>query len=351
MVAATALHDVFEGQIAACRQLGSPFTAELLDILLRQAQRGGVLAEMLAAWSGDPVADALLLRLAGSLHALVLSEATPGLKACYPGGPLEGDGQALQAAVDSALVEHRTHIEHYLLSPPQTNEPMRSAVLLGGFLTIAHETQQPLRLLEIGASAGLNMIWDCYRYELGDLSFGRHDSPVLLKADWSGSLPAATMPEIKSRAACDRAPIDLRDPEQQTRLRSYVWADQRLRLARLDGAIKLAVELGIEVDRADAGDWLARQLENAVDGVATVVYHSVMWQYLPTATQQRVTALIDRAGRRTMPHAPLAWLRFEPRPDFASYELRLSLWQSGQRGDRLLALAHPHGTRIDWLAD
>lgn len=351
MSLSTELHDAFEGQMAACRQLGSPFTAELLNVLRQKAELGGILAEMINSWPGDPAADALPLRLAGAFHALVLTDASPSLKACYPNGRQEGDARALDMAVETALVEHRAHIAHYLLSPPQTNEPMRSAVLLGGFLTIANETNLPLRLLEIGASAGLNMIWDRYQYELGTHAFGWRESPVVLRADWSGTFPAAAMPEIISRTACDRAPIDIHDPEQQLRLRSYVWADQAARLSRLDGAINQAIVAGIHVDQADAGDWLAQQLTRESEGVATVIYHSVMWQYLPQATQQRLAEMIQRAGGRATGRSPLAWLRFEPRPDFSAFELRLTCWRGGGGENRLLARAHPHGATIEWLAD
>jgi hypothetical protein len=216
-------------------------------------------------------------------------------------------------------------------------------------LTIATELALPLRLLEIGASAGLNQIWDLYRYQLGHHAIGPEGSSVTLATDWRGAVPPGGMPVVAARAACDQAPIDLRDPEQRLRLRSYVWADQLERLARLDAAIDLALASGIHVERADASEWLARQLSDALPGAATVVYHSVMWQYMPPETQRGLIDLFDAVGRRAAIETPLAWLRFEPWSAADVFELRLTIWRGGAGRERLLARAHPHGAKVDWL--
>ena len=93
----------------------------------------------------------------------------------------------------------------YIDSPPQTNEVVRSAVLLGGFLVIAAATQMPLALYELGASAGLNMLFDRYAYDLGDgRKWGDASSPVKIAAPWSGAAPALDTPlGIASRQAVD----------------------------------------------------------------------------------------------------------------------------------------------------
>jgi hypothetical protein len=338
------ISDAFRAQVIDCRQLGSPFTAAVLQILLENIESGGGLAGAVADWQGDPRADALPIRLAGALHALVLNGSQPQLAQLYPGGGSE-DPPALRVAISRLIDQEQAHIARYLAHPPQTNETLRSAVLLGGFMTVAREFALPLRLLEIGASAGLNTIWDKYRYRLGATEVGPATSPVLLETDWQGPLPDLVMPEILSRASCDRSPIDLQDPVQRLRLRSYVWADQRLRLARLEGAISLALATGIQVEKADAADWLARQLAQPADRAVTVIYHSVMWQYLMPTTQQRLRELMEQAGQGS----PLAWLRFEPSAASGQFELRLTRWRAGIRDERLLATAHPHGAQVRWL--
>ncbi|HVJ41539.1 MAG TPA: DUF2332 domain-containing protein [Dongiaceae bacterium] len=349
----------FRAQISYCEMLGSPFTAKVLQILLADLQAGGAVADIIGEWPGDPSADALPLRLTGALHALVLADDFPVLADCYPGGSHADDPARLERAIRTALQERPAHFADYLAWPPQTNETLRSAALLGGFTTIAAETGRPLRLLEIGASAGLNMLWDRFRYRLGATDFGPAGSPVVLQTDWRGPLPPLAMPSVRERHACDQAPVDLHDPAKRLRLCSYIWADQVTRMVRLTSAIALALETGITVEKADAADWLEVQLSAIAPGdeTMTVLYHSVMWQYLQPATQRRITDLLEQTAARDI---PLAWLRLEPQDqaqqdigpgEKGGFAVLLTLWQGGLVHARRLARAHPHGAWVEWLGD
>ncbi|HEX4113166.1 MAG TPA: DUF2332 family protein [Stellaceae bacterium] len=336
----------FREQAQWCERLGSPFTARLMTRAAVAVEQGGALARLIGDWPGHPGADALPLRLAGALHALVLSGADPALIAVYP--PNTAEIETVWHGVEAAMAARPEHFAEYLASPPQTNEVGRSALLLPGFLAIARATGLPLRLLEIGASAGLNQIWDKYRYRFGERCWGDAASPVELVCDWRGAPgPLDRTVSVASRAACDRAPLDIADPAQRARLRAYIWADQSERLARLDGALALALIAGIWVEPADAGDWLDARLEAPAEGIATVVYHSVVWQYLPEATRRRLAARLAAAGAAATPDRPLAHLALEyAGPD---YELRLTLWPGGGReSGALLATAHPHGAWLNW---
>ena len=342
-----AMLSAFDLQVGWCSSLGSPFTAEVLSLLRDDLAGGGRTAELLRSWPGDPLADALPLRLAGALHALVLSGATPELAACYP--PLHNQSRdRLWPALNEVLNRHDDMIRHFLTSPPQTNEVGRSGVLLGGFLTVAELTGLPLRLLEIGASAGLNLFFDRYRYRLGSASWGDPDSPVVLAPDWTGGQPPLSAPlRVAERTACDRAPVDLEDPAQRLRLRAYIWADQTERLARLEAAMALARRESVTVERADAVDWVPDQLAVATEGRATVLTHSIMWTYVPAPDQAIIAAAIAAAGLRATDAAPLAWLRFEPSGTSSGPELRLTTWPGEQH--RRLATATAHGNRVTWL--
>jgi hypothetical protein len=341
-----AVLDAFGKQIGWCESLGSPFTARLLTVLRDDIAAGGASAELTLAWPGDPVADALALRLAAALHALALTMSAPALAACYP--PSAPTMEQLRLVALDAVQEHRSAIRAFLSSPPQTNEVGRSGVLVGGFLQIAKETGLPLRLLEIGASAGLNAIWDRYHYHLGASVWGDPQSPVRIAPTWEGPSPPIDAPiRVIERLACDIAPVDLEDPAQRLRLMAYVWADQRERLSRLEGAIDLARAYGPGVQRADAADWVRTRLREPAEGSATVLYHSIMWQYMPPATQASIQASLDEAGERATSLAPLAWLRFEPLDSVSRPELRMTLWP-GAREFRL-AIAHPHGSSVSWL--
>jgi hypothetical protein len=337
----------FRQQIDWCDRLGSPFTARLLERLLRDIDDGGPAAALVAGWPGDPVADALPLRLAGALHALVLAGTAPDLASCYP--PRAADGpDLLGPALRGAVTEHAGFLRGFLASPPQTNEVGRAAVLLGGFLQVAAATGLPLSLLEIGASAGLNLVWDRYRYRLGSADWGDPHSRVLLAPEWRGSLPPLDAPVIVAeRAACDVAPIDLEDEAQRLRLRAYVWADQVERLARLDGAVAVARRAGHRVEAADAATWLRAKLARLPAGRATVLFHSIMWTYLSAPDRAAIAETAARAGEAATAAAPFAWLRFELQHPDAPPELRLTLWPG--HGETCLARAHPHGSRVTWL--
>jgi hypothetical protein len=340
-----AVLNAFAKQIGWCESLGSPFTARVLTILRDDIAAGGASAELARAWPGDPVADALALRMAAALHALALAESAPALVPCYP--PSAATTEQLRPVVLDAVREHQSAIRAFLSSPPQTNEVGRSGVLVGGFLQIAKETALPLRLLEIGASAGLNAIWDRYHYHIGAVGWGDPQSPVRISPSWEGPSPPIDAPiRVIERLACDIAPVDLEDPAQRLRLRAYVWADQRERLSRLESAIDLARAYGPRVERADAADWVRTKLREPVASTATVLYHSIMWQYLSSETQADIRASLERVGDRATSAAPLAWLRFEPLDSVSRPELRMTLWPGAR--DVRLAVAHPHGSSVQW---
>jgi hypothetical protein len=339
------LRTAWTKQYHYCETMGSPFTASVLRAAWADREAGGALAQLLPDWPGDPWTDAVPLRVAGALHAVALSRRDQTLAALYDA--LSEDAQALRRAVSAALAEQAPLVADYLKVPPQTNEIGRSAVLLGGFAEVAQRTGLPLATLELGASAGLNQLWHRYGYAFNDQRWGDPASPVLIRSDWQGHAPKlpARM-DVASHAGCDANPIDLRAPGADMRLMSYVWAGQSERLERLRAAIALAQQLNVHIDQQDALPWLQRALAAPQPGVATVVYHSVVWQYLPAETQSGLRTAIEAAGARATAQAPLAWLAFEP-PGAAPFELSLTLWPGGER--RVLAQAQAHGQWVKWL--
>jgi hypothetical protein len=339
--------DAWRRQIAYCDANGSPFTARVLDAALADWRAGGALRDLLPAWPGDAWKDALALRVAGALHAMALDGSEPGLSALYPPQRAHFDAEAGPPALDAALRRQAPRVADYLRSAPQTNEVNRSAVLLGGFAVIASATGLPLATLEIGASGGLNQLWHRGHHDLGARTWGDERSAVRLRCEWQGTPP--TLPprfEIASQAACDRAPIDLAAPAAALKLMSYVWPDQRERLERLRAAIAAAHDHGLRVEAADALDWTRRELAAPRPGVATVLYHSIVWQYLPEGTRHALRAEIEAAGARASTRAPLAWLAYEAVNEAAECQLTLQIWPGGER--RVLADAHPHARWARW---
>ncbi|MFZ5668014.1 MAG: DUF2332 domain-containing protein [Pseudomonadota bacterium] len=336
-------------QAEGCRKLGSPFGGLLLDLAADGAF--GDIAPFFERWRDADleahVRDATPLRFMGALHHLVLTGAEPGLAAQFPAARPLADEASLAAAARETLIRRRDHVLAFMASPPQTNEVGRSFALAPGFMVVAAATGLPLALREIGSSAGLNLRFDRYRYDFGGRPWGEDDSPVLIANDWRGAPPPLRPLTVIDRAGCDQAPVDVRDEAQAMRLQAYVWADQPARLGRLRGAIAVARDTPAELVRADAAAWTASHLSPR-PGVASVLFHSVMWQYMPPATQAAVRSAIETAGAAARADSPVAWLRMEPDPASADLpmELRLTLWPPG--GEQRLATVHPHGAWVNW---
>ena len=339
-------------QAQACIALGSPFSGALMNKAAQDVEQGGPAASVLAAWAGDSArslfADAVPIRLLGALHAFALGGDAPALTAAYPAADRAGDAEAAWAEGRRLMKLHPRRFIDFMDHEPQTNEVRRSACLIGGFLTIAKETGLPLRCFEVGASAGLNQLWDHFHYRLGDAgAWGDDRSSVDIDTAWRGSPPPLVESvNVIERAACDRRPVDISDPVARARLRAYVWADQRDRMKRLEAALALALAEGVTVETEDAVTWTAARAAPR-GGAATVLYHSVFWQYMPPDSQSALLAAIQAHGAAASNEAPFAWLRMEPPPhDLANMELRLTLWPTGE--ERLLARVHPHGAKVDW---
>ena len=344
-----AVQQALQWQADYCRTGGSPFTAEVLEGARDDLARGGPFAAILAPWAEadlrSVIDDAVSLRLAAALHALVLENAAPELAAAYPPHASPAD---LPARVSAAAAAHADSITAFMRSPPQTNEVRRAMGLFVGFMEVAAITGLPLATFEIGASAGLLTSWDSFSFAAADGSWrwGPGDAPVAVDAEWRGPAPRLTAVTVASRRACDIAPVRVADPAQRRRLEAYVWPDQPDRLARLRAAADLAQAQGVEVEAADAGPWLAENL-HPQPGVATVLYHAVMFQYLPPASKEAAVGAIVRAAAAATVEAPFAWLRSEPTGGDARrrMEVRLALFPSG--GERVLATAHAHAAWID----
>jgi hypothetical protein len=318
-------------QANGCRQLGSPFYASLLESAADDVEAGGPTLDVLAGFESESEWSALALRLMGAVHRLVLDETLPELAPHYPSVGGDGDVAAAWPLFRQALHDRTPDIRRLVSRGCQTNEVGRSAALLGGFLEVAHRTGLPLRILEIGASAGLNLRWDRYRYESSDGVWGDPGSPVRFDHAFEVPPPLNRPAEVGERKGCDLNPIDPASSEGALTLRSFVWADQLSRLSLLDGAIKVAEDLPADVERSDAAAFLERELLEQRAGMATVVYHSVFMQYVSAEQRTRISRAID--------DSTVYYLRMEP--DEGRFEVRL--------GDELLATAGPHGMGVRWL--
>jgi hypothetical protein len=335
----------FASQAEWCERLGSPFTARLVKLLGERLDRTTAVGARILDWPGDPApqADGVPLRLTGALHTLVRRGGAPALAALYPPALLPGDA-ALWREI-APLLDGEALLS-FLDQTPQTNEVGRPAPLMAGLLVAAERFPLPLRLFELGASAGLNLLLDRYGHDLGGLGAGNMASRLQLKPAWKGPPPPQAEVRVLSRAGTDLNPLRL--PQDGERLLAYVLPDQRERLTRLEAALAVAAADPPPVEQGDAAEWLEHALPaGPTDGAVRVVFHSIAWQYFPAGTQQRIEAAMHCLGAEATPGAPLAWLRYEQQPGDPRHSLRLRTWPGE---GRLLAWLHPHGTEVEWVA-
>jgi len=331
-------------QADACRMIGSPLYAAVLESAAADVEAHGPTWEILRGHEDDPEFSVLGLRLLGAVNRRVLTGQEPSLADAYAGG----DGAAAWTALRPVLTANVAELRDSLERPVQTNEVGRSAALLFGFLAVAGKTRLPLRLLEVGASAGLNLRWDRFRYEADGFAWGPAESPVRLEFELEGKAPPSDLPaavEVTSRQGCDASPIDPTTADGELTLLTYIWPDQAERIARMRAALEVARETPVSLDHEPAAAWAQRMLAEPAPGVATVIYHSIMSQYLSNEERAQLFARIEDAGARATEQAPLAWLRMEPVDDRAAVEL--TLWPGGET--RLLARAGYHGSPVKLL--
>ena len=346
-------------QAQACAELGSPFYSRLLERVADDVLAGGPAAVVLAGHEADPTPSVVALRLMGGVHRLVLQRRAPALATSYPSVGGAGDPDAAWPAFRDVLAEHVDELREQLARAPQTNEVGRSAVLAGGLAHVVAWRSAPVRLVEIGASGGLNLRVDRFRVEAAVGSgAGPRDSPLVLRDAWLGQPPpTGPGPRVVARLGCDPHPVDPTTTEGRLVLTSYVWPDQTERLDRLRAAFEVARRTPAEVVRMNA-ETFVRGLE-LVPGTTTVLWHSIMWQYLSPDEQAAVDDALDELGRSADATTGLARLSLEPgrRAPGADEEflVRLRTWPAGVadaepagRAGRVLGTASPHGLPVTW---
>lgn len=332
----SSLVERFRAQAAGCRSYGSVLTGALLEGAAADLEQGGVVADLMGPHAQDPSGSVPALRFAGSLHRLVLQGCAPALAAHYPsvGGtaPVEHVWPAAREAVGEHLDELRVLVRRTV----QTNEVGRSAVLLG----VLQLVTGPVRLLEVGASAGLNLRCDRFAYEVGDEVLGDPGSPVRLAQPWEGSPPPYRGTQVVARRGCDPNPLDPTTEEGRLTLTSYVWPDQLARLSRLRAALDVARQVPVEVERAGALEFLQRELDCGTD-LTTVVWHSVVWQYLHPDERAAVDALLEQC------EGSVVRASMEPSVIGGDHVFQVHLRRAGHAPVHV-ADCHGHGPPVRW---
>lgn len=333
---------LFAEQVADCRALGSPFTARVLDMVPGLLDPGSALGRRVLTAPALPE-EKLPLRLAGALHAL--ARAGDGdLAPVYP--PHQASDAALARALVRTLTRAEATILPWLDHPPQTNEVARSAVLIAAGHWLTARYGLPLILSELGASAGVNLLWDHYALDLPGLRLGPVDAALTLTPDWHGDLPPRTPPQVLNRAGVDLAPLD--PVADRERLLAFIWADQTTRLQRCAAALDLAARHGARVAQGDAAVWAEARLAELQPNSVHLIFHTAAATYFSDATTRRLLTALTSAGAAATPARPLAHLAMEADGPAPGAALTLTLWP----GARVIPLGRAdfHGRWVDWQA-
>jgi hypothetical protein len=292
-------------QSGLAAKLGSPMSEALLQRMADDVRAGGpCLAALEPHMERTRMLGSQLLLAA--VHRMVLGGQLPEAERFYPSMGGHADVDALWPHFLAAVPRAELPVN------VQMNDVGRSRALLPGFLEVVRHTGLPLRLLEIGTSAGLNLRWDHFPFL---------DVPATVR--------------VVERRGCDLNPIDPTLKESRPAILCFLWADQTDRFRQFNEAIEIARRVPAPVDRSDAVPWLQTHLADPRPGVATVVFHSIFMPYLSEDTRANVRRIIEEAGQRATPDAPLAWLSMEP--GTAQADIHLTLWPGGER--RLIAEA------------
>lgn len=340
-----------ERQAVACEHIGSPLYAALLLGLAADHRARGITRDLLESASERPQHDAIPLRYLATAHRLALAGSAPDLARHYPS--CGGEWHGADPTHDFLALVHarRATFVDGLARQVQTNEVARAVPLACGLAHLQQMFALPLRTFELGASAGLLSRLAWFRIETSAAACGPADARLHFGPEWF-TTPPPTLParlDLVHQEAVDLTPIDITTDDGRVAIQSFLWPDQLERIDRLRAALAIADAHPLRVDADDAGVWLQRRLRVA-EGATTVVFHSIVWQYLPPATRRQLRATLATVGATATPTAPLCWLRMEP-ATATHADLRATVWDGRtQPGEHHLADVGYHGHHLSWLA-
>jgi hypothetical protein len=350
--------------------------AELADRFERFANETAGSSPLYAALchglAARPEAASVLLRaprrqqrpnlLLAAVHDLLLTGLEHPLAAYYPsvGGARPVDGEAVGTLLDLLDGHAEAVAARIATRSTQTNEVGRCAALWPAVHRIAAADDRPLALVELGASAGLLLHLDRYRYDLGGQG-GDPDAAVRIAPTLRGPVPAVTADvRIDSRVGIDLAPLDASDEDDARWLCACVWPEETARLERLRAALGVAAHhADVELRTGDLVRTLPSTLAQVPDDHLPCVLHSATLAYLGAEDRQAVTETLAEVGRerdlaRISLEGPFLppfddWDERQAPDDPPYFVLGLTTWVQGRRRDELLGRLHPHGAWLRWF--
>jgi hypothetical protein len=335
---------------ALVRDERSPLSAQLMYGAAADLDAEGVIGTLFTDVPTPP-GSVPQLRLLAALHHLVLAGRAPALAACYPSAGGELPPREVWPAALQTIEEHFVWLERRLHRTVQTNEPGRAAVLFAALLWLSDRYALPIRLLEIGASAGLNLLPDRCCYLVDGAELGDSSSPVRFQEPWRPGpaidvAAAARRLQIVARAGCDRQPLDPRDPGDRLTLLSYIWPDEPERMQRMRAALDLAAKSPVSVTGQPASQWLPSALAKSRRGELTVIWQSIFRQYVDPDEWAAIEEVV-RPAAQVRQKRPVVWLRMEPSDDPLA-RMALTFRTHPDQPENRLAWCGDHGPPVVW---
>lgn len=232
----------------------------------------------------------------------------------------------------------------------QTNEVRRCSAFLPAFEQVSClGNRKPLAMIEIGPSAGLNMLWDKFGYDYGSAGYtGDKASPVQLRCTTLGHLQPPlpkTMPQVVKRVGIDLMPIDVND-EQATRwLHALIWPEQRDRAQLLTQALELARQHLPTIIKGNALDVLPDVLADMPPDATLCIYHSYALNQAPRTIREQILELIAHYGKtHDLFRVSQEWYAGQEQAQVELYR-----YQQGEIQQTLLTYCESHGRWLEWL--
>lgn len=354
----------------------SPLTACLCGLVAEWLNRPSSeeeLAQWLVEVSTSCSSVAVPMLLLAAVHEAVLSgaPAVRTLAVFFPsvGGRQAVDSDALRSVFHQAVWACRQRLAAaFRQSAVQTNETSRGLCWL---LPVVYTNWPAMHLVDLGCSAGLNLVADQRRYHLcgampghGEMHLGAGVEESFL-IPWRGDFVAPqqqAVPRILSRLGCDRHPLALTNAANEQRLLSFVWGDQQQRLTMLRQGIAALHRVAsssapVRLVAADLPDEVEAVFDAYLPPAHTapvVVYNTYLTSYLPCKGRDLETQVQRWATRQAV---PVLWLQWEPLrhgaapPALGWIAWTADVWLRGEHHRWHLAWVHPHGNGIEWLPD
>jgi len=326
-------------------------TSALYQSLCKVVAQDQPILELLTQRQRGQQASFLLF---GAVHYLLLSGVLHPLRDFYPslvGTAAADPGKAGPVLLDFCRTYHdelETLIRTRLV---QTNVVKRAVGLLVALWAVRRRCQQPVHLIEVGASAGIHLHFDRYRYVIGGRVFGQRDAKITVETQWRGKHPPPHLddrPLIGSRIGIDLNPVDMTDPRERLWLRALVWPENQHEADLLSAALESVASDPPTIVAGDAIDVCPTVSRRLPPGEPRVVFHAATRMHVPTERRAAFDEAIDAVGEdgplyhvwQEPPSAPHSGTASDPRGVLALH---------GPGDDQPVALVQVDG-HLEWIA-